>query len=115
MVFSSCGKEKEDIGKIAVEYVDSLYNGDYQSAAANTAGAAEASTQYREHLQMLYRNMVEDNTREHGALVSAKCSNVSVDEARHSADVFLHLTFADSTHHEILLPLEQHGDRWLMK
>lgn len=114
-MFSSCGKEKQDIGNIAVEYVESLYKGNYQLAADNTTGSAEASVQYREHLQLLYRNMVEDNTQEHGALVSAKCSNVSVDEAHHSADVFLHLTFADSTHQDILLPMEQHGDRWLMK
>lgn len=116
IAFVSCNNNEEiNIGKIAAGYIDSLYNGDYDGAAAHTAGSREASARYNEHLAILYRNAVENNTQEHGRLVRSECTAVKEYKDYHSADVYLRLTFADSTRQDILLPMEEHSGQWLMK
>lgn len=113
----SCGggKDKREIGKVAVGYVESLYGGDFNKAALHTTGADQASPQYREHLSLLYRNVVENNLSEHGALKKVECYNIKEDNEHHCADVYMRLTFADSTVQDILLPMEEHSGQWLMK
>ncbi len=116
ILICSCGdKEEIEIGKVAVSYVDSLYSGDFDGAVLNTAGTSEASPQYREHLALLYRNTVDNNLNEHGALAKTECYGVKEDKEHHCADVYLRLTFADSTKQDILLPMEEHSGQWLMK
>lgn len=116
MLVCSCGKkEEQEIGKLAVGYVESLYGGDFNGAVSHTAGANEASSQYREHLALLYQNMVGSNLVAHGALTKTECYRVKEDKEHHYADAYVRLTFADSTRQDILLPMEEHSGQWMVK
>lgn len=116
MLVYSCGKkEEQEIGKLAVGYVESLYGGDFNGAVNHTAGADEASRQYREHLALLYQNVVDSNLVAHGALTKTECYRVKEDKEHHYADVYVRLTFADSTRQDILLPMEEHSGQWMVK
>lgn len=116
---SSCKKEKPDLGYFAgiaaKGYYDLLLEGKYQEYVAGFNMPNKISDSYHKQLLLNAKMYVEQQNEEHRGMKKVDIITANADTARHVADVFLAVTYGDSTKEQVVVPMVQVGNSWKMR
>lgn len=117
--FSSCKKESPDpgyyAGIAAKGYYDLLLEGKYQDYVDGFNMPNKISEGYRSQLLVNAQMLVEQQNEEHKGMKKVSVLSAKADTAHHVADVFLAVTYGDSTKEQIVVPMVQVKNRWKMR
>ena len=117
--FSSCKKESPDpgyyAGIAAKGYYDLLLEGKYQDYVDGFNMPNKISEGYRSQLLVNAQMFVEQQNEEHKGMKKVSVLSAKADTAHHVADVFLAVTYGDSTKEQIVVPMVQVKNRWKMR
>lgn len=116
---SSCKKESPDPGYFAgiaaKGYYDLLLDGKYKEYVAGFNMPNRISEGYYAQLLVNAQMFVEQQNEEHKGLKKVDIISVKADTAHHIADVFLSVTYGDSTKEQIVVPMVKIKDDWKMR
>ncbi len=117
LLLSCCGNvSKEELaGNAAKQYYSYLLTGDYEAFVDGTYRPDTLRKAYRDQLIENAKMLVGQQQEERQGIKSVELKAVQLDTARHSAEVFLILTYGDQSREEILLPMVEHDELWYMK
>ena len=96
-------------------YYDCLAVGQYEMFLNGRLGASDMPESYRQELIDSYRQFMAQQRQAHGSVISTEATGISQDTALHVTYVLLSITFADSIHEEIAVPMVLQDDQWLMR
>lgn len=99
----------------AKTYYDQLLHGDYESFVAGCWRPDTIPPGYHEQLVANMKMFVGQQRDEHKGIGSVSVVNATADTTAHSAEVFLMLSFGDSTKEEVVVPMVQHDGTWYMR
>ena len=94
---------------------DNLVTGRYEHFLDGWAGADSLPADYREQLLTSCQQFMDQQTKIHQGISEVRISNVHTDSLTDYISVFLLLSYADSTHEEIIVPMVEHNGQWRMK
>ena len=110
---------EEKAAKAAKGYYDLLVEGDVVRFLENKAGIDSLSSDYGEQLLVAVRRYQHDVQEKHGGLRQVYISdNPARSDTVHGqlmVYAFLNLCYTDSTQEEVVVPMVEQGDQWLMK
>ena len=106
-------REERRARKAAVKYYEWLQRGRTEKFVSHIAYADAMSDGYRSEMNDLLAEHLEKLNRQHGGLTGVKAVGQVVEDGQ--AQVFLQLSFADSTSEEVGLPMVKVDDEWLMQ
>lgn len=106
-------REERRARKAAVRYYEWLQRGRTDKFVSHLAYADSMSDGYRSEMNDLMAEHLEKLHELHGGITDVRAVGQVVDDDR--AQVFLQLSFADSTTEEVGLPMVKMGDEWLMQ
>lgn len=92
-----------------------LLAGNYAAFVDGMHFADSIPGEYREQLVVNTKMFVANQREMHGGLVSADVLRQERDSIAPEANVFVLLTYKDSTKEEIVVPMVLSGDEWLMR
>lgn len=123
--FSCSGEKKVDdaAARAAKEYYDSLLSGNHAYFVRGMYLPDTIPDGYREQLEANASMFVERMANEHHGINDVRvmrCVNDTIPSADgrshvRTAEAFLVLSLGDSLNEEIVVPMIQHGGRWLMR
>ena len=99
----------------AQQYYESMVEGDYDAYLAGRADMEQMPASYREQLATSYKQFMTQHTEVHGAIASVKASRAINDNSLQLMQVFLLVSYADSTQEEIVVPMVEREGEWKMK
>ena len=99
----------------AAEAYSHLVEGRYEQYLDCRADMSEAPDDYRRQLIDAYSQHMAQLNNAHRGIATYTVINARMDSSLQVAQVFINVTFADSTQEEILIPMVERNDRWLMK
>lgn len=108
-------KAEEVAAQTAKTYYEMLMHGDYDLFVDGTYRPDSIPASYREQLVANARMYVGQQQEEHRGLRQVKVAGAQVDTARHRGDVFLVLSYGDSTSEQIVVPMVCQDGVWYMK
>ncbi len=115
----SCGKEEIKPGDVALQaakaYYDQLLAGDYDAFVDGTLKGDSVSPAYRQQLVLNMQMFMERQKKEHKGIVSLTPMRAVADTAKHVAEAFLSVTYADSVREEIVVPMVEKKGIWYMR
>lgn len=118
-VSCSKGESIEEIqqraGNTAVEYYKLLINGNYEDFVSGMLGGDSLPPVYREQMVANAAMFVQQQKDEHKGIKEVTLSSCKADTARHTADAFLYIHFADSAKEVVNVPLVEKDGVWFMK
>jgi len=107
----------EDMAAMSAKgYYGHLIAGEYDAYLAGINGVDSLPAGYREQLITNARQFMARQKEEHGGIAGVEVIRAKADSTSGYVNVFLLLTFADSLHEEIVVPmLETSLAEWRMK
>lgn len=117
----SCSKSEtiEDIqqraGKTAEAYYALLIEGKCADFVSGIAGSDSLPADYREQMVANTAMFVQQQKDKHQGIKAVTLSSCKADTARHTAQAFLIIEYADKNKEVVNVPLVSHGDVWYMK
>lgn len=114
----ACTKEidqGEVAARVAKHYYDTLVAGHYDAFLEGTYQQDSIPKCYRDLLLDNAKMFIAQQQTEHQGIKEVRVIRHRADTAKHTADVFLLLTFGDSTSEQIVVPMIQHKGTWLMR
>lgn len=119
MLLISCGKEEVKPEEVALQaakaYYDQLLAGDYDAFVEGSLKGDSVPLAYRQQLVLNMQMFIERQNTEHRGIVAVKPMRAVADTARHTAEAFLTITFADSVHEEVVVPMVEKKGVWYMQ
>ena len=122
LLISACSKAPtaeeqvmEDARAAAQIYYDFLVQGDYWQFLHGRAGTDSMPDGYREQLLTAYKQFMAQQREAHGGIAHADAQRARIDSTLQLVQVFLLLSYADSTQEEIVVPMVEHNGEWKMK
>ncbi|MDO5447477.1 MAG: hypothetical protein Q4F34_06865 [Prevotellaceae bacterium] len=112
---ASCSGKDTDAASAAVGYYEALIDSDYVAYTDGMAGKAQLPSEYREQFVKLTEFFVAKMDKEHGGLCGVELKKSIENDGGDMANVFLELSFRDSTKEEVLVPMVLSDGQWLMK
>lgn len=116
---SACKGEGPDAGqlasKAAKEYYDMLLKGHYKDFVAGYYCPDSIPQSYRLQLELNAQMFVEQQQKEHGGIKQVEVIQAKADTARHEANVFMSVTFADRVTEQINVPMVERKGEWKMR
>ena len=116
---SSCKKDSPDPGYFAgiaaKGYYDLLLAGKYKEYVAGFNMPNRISEGYHEQLLLNAQMFVEQQNEEHKGLKKVDIISAKADTTHRIADVFLSVTYGDSTKEQIVVPMVKIKDDWKMR
>ena len=116
--FTACSNSptpEELASEAAKNYYRQLAAGQYEQFLDGRAGADSLHSDYREQLLVAYKQFVAQQQATHRGIREVRIMNARADSLQGCTNVFLVLCFGDSTNEEIVVPMVERGQRWLMK
>lgn len=116
--FSACKDEPkpgELAAKAAVEGYGHLIAGRYADYLAGVAGADSLPAAYREQLLVGAKQFMARQKEEHGGIAAVSVVKYVTDSVACQTNVFLLLSFGDSTKEEVVVPMVESPAGWRMK
>ena len=116
--FSACKDEPkpgELAAKAAVEGYGHLIAGRYADYLAGVAGADSLPAAYREQLLVGAKQFMARQKEEHGGIAAVSVVKYVTDSVARQTNVFLLLSFGDSTKEEVVVPMVESPAGWRMK
>lgn len=116
---ASCKEESPDpgyyAGIAAKGYYDLLLEGKYQEYVDGFNMPNKISDGYRNQLLVNAQMFVEQQAEEHKGMKKVSVLSAKADTAHHVADVFLAVTYGDSTKEQIVVPMVKIKNQWKMR
>ena len=107
---------EEQAAMAAKGYYTHLMAGQYESFLEGKYGSDTLPADYREQLLTGYKQFMAQQQEQHRGIIDVQVSNASTDTLGHYTNVFLLLSYGDSTQEEIVVPMVAFADgRWRMK
>lgn len=116
--FSACKDEPKSgelAAKAAVEGYGHLIAGRYADYLAGVAGADSLPAAYREQLLVGAKQFMARQKEEHGGIAAVSVVKYVTDSVARQTNVFLLLSFGDSTKEEVVVPMVESPAGWRMK
>lgn len=118
-VLASCSggqrDESEVVGKTAKLYYEYLLQGKYEAYVDGFFRPDSIPGGYRSQLTDNARMFVGQQNTEHKGIKTVDVGSVSVDTARHAANVFLILGYGDGVSEQVVVPMIQDNGVWMMR
>ena len=118
MVFVACTSsldEGEVAARAAKEYYGYLLQGDIASFVDGHYRPDSIPDTYREQLITNTKMYVNQQNEEHRGIKDIRIVDTKTDMQKHAANVFLVLSFGDSTSEEIVVPMVESGGVWYLR
>lgn len=119
MSLFSCKEKAPDpgyyAGIAAKGYYDLLLEGKYDEFVAGQNMPHRIPEGYRQQLVLNAKMFVEQQKDEHRGIKDFQVLDAKADTAHHVADVYLTVTYGDSTKEQIVVPMVEVEDKWKMR
>ena len=116
---SSCKAARPDpsyfAGIAAKGYYDLLLEGKYEEYVAGFNQPYRIPKGYHDQLLLNAQMYVEQQQDEHKGMSKVDILSAKADTARHVADVFLRISYGDSTKEQIIVPMIEVKGEWKMR
>lgn len=116
-----CGCSQQDqspekqAGIAAKEYYDRLLAGDIDGFLKGKADMDSVPADYRSQMYAACEQYKKELDETHGGVAAITVSNARTDSTQQMMQAFLLLNFKDSTKEEIIVPMVQRGDVWMLR
>lgn len=119
MSLFSCKEKAPDpgyyAGIAAKRYYDLLLEGKYDEFVAGQNMPHRIPEGYRQQLVLNAKMFVEQQKDEHRGMKDFQVLDAKADTAHHVADVYLTVTYGDSTKEQIVVPMVEVENKWKMR
>lgn len=119
MSLFSCKEKAPDpgyyAGIAAKGYYDMLLEGKYDEFVAGQNMPHRIPEAYRQQLVLNAKMFVEQQKDEHRGIKDFQVLDAKADTAHHVADVYLTVTYGDSTKEQIVVPMVEVENKWKMR
>lgn len=118
MVIVACTSsldEGEVAARAAKEYYDYLIQGNIASFVDGHYRPDSIPDTYREQLITNTKMYMNQQNEEHRGIKDIRIVDAKIDMQKHAANVFLVLSFGDSTSEEIVVPMVESGGVWYLR
>ena len=118
MVIVACTSsldEGEVAARAAKEYYGYLLQGNVASFVDGHYRPDSIPDSYREQLITNTKMYVNQQNEEHRSIKDIRIVDTKTDMQKHAANVFLVLSFGDSTSEEIVVPMVESGGVWYLR
>lgn len=119
MSLFSCKEKAPDpgyyAGIAAKRYYDLLLEGKYDEFVAGQNMPHRVPEGYRQQLVLNAKMFVEQQKDEHRGMKAFQVLDAKADTAHHVADVYLTVTYGDSTKEQIVVPMVEVENKWKMR
>lgn len=107
---------EEQAGIAAKEYYDRLLAGDIDAFLNGKADIDSVPADYRSQMYAACEQYKKELDETHGGVAAITVSNARKDSTQQMMmQAFLLLNFKDSTKEEIIVPMVQRGDVWMLR
>lgn len=117
--FSACKSEEPDPGQLAAVaakgYYDLLLQGKYEDFIDGVNRPYQIPEGYRKQLLLNAQMFAEQQDKEHQGMKSVEIITAKADTAHHVADVFLSISYGDSTKEQVVVPMVEVKGTWRMR
>ena len=103
---------EEMAGRTAKAYYDQLFQGRYDEFVDGRYFPDSIPRDYRQQLIDNARMFVDEQLKSHQGIRKLRMATVTIDTARHTANVFLNFAYGDGTNEQVLVPMVEHGGVW---
>ncbi len=115
----ACKSEGPDAGQLAAVaakgYYDLLLAGKYPEFVAGYHQPHRLPKGYQDQLLLNAQMFVEQQQEEHKGMSAVNVLTAKADTAHHVAEVFLQLSYGDSTKEQIVVPMVEIKGEWKMR
>ena len=108
-------KTEDVVGQTAKTYYEMLLRGDFELFVDGTYRPDSIPASYREQLVANAKMYSNEQQEAHKGIQRVEVIRARVDTAQHSGNVFLMLSYGDSTKEQIVVPMVCHDGVWYMK
>lgn len=119
MSLFSCKEKTPDpgyyAGIAAKGYYDMLLEGRYDEFVEGQNIPHRIPEGYRQQLVLNAKMFVEQQKNEHRGMKAFQILDAKADTAHHIADVYLSVTYGDSTKEQIVVPMVEVEKKWKMR
>lgn len=119
MSLFSCKEKTPDpgyyAGIAAKGYYDMLLEGRYDEFVEGQNMPHRIPEGYRQQLVLNAKMFVEQQKNEHRGMKAFQILDAKADTAHHIADVYLSVTYGDSTKEQIIVPMVEVEKKWKMR
>lgn len=119
MSLFSCKEKTPDpgfyAGIAAKGYYDMLLEGRYDEFVEGQNMPHRISEGYRQQLVLNAKMFVEQQKNEHRGMKAFQILDAKADTVHHLADVYLSVTYGDSTKEQIVVPMVEVEKKWKMR
>lgn len=102
------------IGNAAKNYYDYLINKHFDKFADGFYQPESIPSSYRKQLILNAEMFYHQQQADHKGIKRVTVSSVEADTARHVADVFLILHYGNGKSEQVVVPMEEHHNKWYM-
>ncbi len=117
LLFASCSsdlsKEQRRVRKAAEKCYEYLQDGKYEKFVGEIAYADSMSEDYRSQMVDLIKEFAASEELRHGKLMKVEAIGEDIKDSL--AQVYLQISYADSTSEEVGVPMVKIGKRWKMQ
>jgi uncharacterized lipoprotein YajG len=106
---------EEQAGIAAKEYYDRLLAGDIDGFLKGKADMDSVPADYRSQMYAACEQYKKELDETHGGVAAITVSNARTDSTQQMMQAFLLLNFKDSTKEEIIVPMVQRGEVWMLR
>ena len=99
----------------AQSFYEQLLDGEYEKFLAGHAHMDSIPDSYREQLVTAYKQFVYMQKEAHQGIMNIEASRAQMDSTLHLMQVFMIVNYADSTQEEIVVPMVEQNDEWIIK
>ena len=99
----------------AQEYYEALLHGDYEAFLDGRIHMDSIPDSFREQLLVGYKQFVRQQEEAHQGIESILPTHVVEDSLPQLMQVFMTVSYSDSTYEEIVVPMVERDGKWLMK
>lgn len=117
MLFTACSsdlsREQRSVRKAAEKCYEYLQDGKYDKFVGEIAYADSMSEDYRSQMVDLIKEFAASEKLRHGKLMKVEAIGEDIKDSL--AQVYLQISYADSTSEEVGVPMVKIGKRWKMQ
>ena len=120
LLLVSCGEDKTDYEALAAseaakEYYSSLTQGRSDEFIRGFARLKDYPEECRTEFGRNTDDFIKVQKERHGGITAVEVSSTERDSINNSINVFLSLSYGDSTVSRVVVPMVKDSDKWLMK
>lgn len=121
-LFMACGSKKGEeakdgffAAKAAKAYYEQLVKGKFDAFINGEVRSQRLPQTYKDQLAINLQKFTEARTKDHAKVDSITIVNATFSVKDSTARAYLMLHYADTTQEQIVVPMEKHHGKWLMR